>query len=212
MEYEKINPDTWPRGEIFRYYMRDARLVMSLTVDVDVTVLRSYIRAKGMKFYPAMIWAVSRAVNAQEAFRYALNDSGELILWHTVSPYYAHFHPEDEQFTRICTPYTEDLKAFHARFLRDRERFDDKRGFEIEAPPNVFDVSCLPWVRYRHFDVQVFDDGKFLAPTVVWGKYEEENGKWILPMTMRIHHAVADGFHLARFFADVQHYINNPED
>ena len=212
MQYEKVDLTAWKRADVFRYYMRDARLVMSLTVDIDVSPLLRFIRGKEMKFYPVMMWVVSRAVNAQEAFRYALNDAGELIRWDAVSPYYAHFHPEDEMFTRICTPHAETLDAFYAQFMRDRERFDGKRGFDVEAPPNVFDVSCLPWVRYRHFDVQVFDDGKFLAPTVVWGKYEEENGKWILPVTMRVHHAVADGYHLSRFFADVQQFINELEE
>ena len=76
---------------------------------------------------------------------------------------------------------------------------------------NFFDVSCLPWVRYKHFDVHVFDEGKFLAPVVTWGKYEQERGKLIMPLTMNIHHAVADGFHLSRFFNEVQKMINTLE-
>ena len=74
---------------------------------------------------------------------------------------------------------------------------------------NFFDVSCLPWVRYKHFDVHVFDEGKFLAPVVTWGKYEPEDGRLIMPLTMNIHHAVADGFHLSRFFNEVQQLIHS---
>lgn len=76
-------------------------------------------------------------------------------------------------------------------------------------PKNFFDVSCLPWVRYKHFDVHVFDNGKFLAPVVTWGKYEQESdNKVLMPLSMNIHHAVADGFHLCRFFNEVQALIN----
>ena len=74
-------------------------------------------------------------------------------------------------------------------------------------PPNFFDVSCLPWVRYRHFDVHVFDQGRFLAPVITWGRFEPEGSKLVLPLTMNIHHAVADGFHLSRFFNEVQQLI-----
>ena len=74
---------------------------------------------------------------------------------------------------------------------------------------NFFDVSCLPWVKYSHFDVHVFDEGIFLAPVITWGKYEIEQGKYHLPLTMNIHHAVADGFHLSRFFIEVQELINS---
>ena len=76
-------------------------------------------------------------------------------------------------------------------------------------PPNFFDVSCLPWVRYNHFDMHIFDEGKFLAPVITWGKYEETNGKYIMPLTMNIHHAVADGFHLSRFFTEAQGLIDS---
>ncbi len=70
-------------------------------------------------------------------------------------------------------------------------------------------MSCLPWIKYRHFDLHVFDEGKFLAPVVTWGKYQQESDRFIMPLTMNIHHAVADGFHLARFFTQVQELINS---
>ncbi len=33
-------------------------------------------------------------------------------------------------------------------------------------------------------------------------------GRYMMPLTMNIHHAVADGFHLCRFFNEVQELIN----
>ena len=70
-------------------------------------------------------------------------------------------------------------------------------------------IFCLPWVRYQHFDVHVFDEGTFLAPVITWGRYEKEQGKLVMPLTMNIHHAVADGFHLSRFFREVQEWIDS---
>ena len=105
------------------------------------------------------------------------------------------------------------LRGMHARFLADRERYKDLRAFDLtEHSENTFDVSCLPWVKYKSFDIHVFDEGKYLAPVVTWGKYETESGRIILPLSMNIHHAVADGWHLSRFFADVQEIINTFKD
>ena len=53
----------------------------------------------------------------------------------------------------------------------------------------------------------MFDNGTYLAPVITWGKFETENGRSVLPLSMNIHHAVADGWHLSRFFADVQETI-----
>ena len=108
----------------------------------------------------------------------------------------------------MVTPFSEDLFDFHARFLRDRARSEDCQGILSQQPPNFFDVTCLPWVHYRHFDLHVFDEGRFLAPVVSWGRYEESGGRMLMPLTMNIHHAVADGFHLSRFFTEVQDRID----
>ena len=209
MNRQIVDLSTWSRGDLFQFYIRQMRIVMSLTVDVDVTPLVAFARERGLKFYPLMIWTVSKVVNAHDEFKYGWDADGNLIRWDFVSPSYADFHPEDENFTKLVTPYTEDCLEFHTRFLEDRERYRDARGFVDRQIPNFFDVSCLPWVRYRHFDVHVFDEGKFLAPVITWGKYEAELGRLVMPLTLNIHHAVADGFHLSRFFREVQELIDS---
>ena len=203
-----VDLDAWDRGPVFRHFIDDLRCVMSLTVDLEVSRFLERLRAGGFRFYPAMIWAVSRVINAHDEFKYGWDTSGNLIRWDFVSPSYAHFHREDENFTKLVTEYAGELSVFHARFLRDRERYRELRGVVGHQPPNFFDVSCLPWVRYRHFDVHVFDQGTFLAPVVTWGRYEEERGRLLMPLTMNIHHAVADGFHLSRFFREVQELMD----
>ncbi len=210
MHYKIVSLDTWKRGKLFRFYIEQLRNVMSMTVDIDVTLLLSYIHKKGYKFYPTMMWIVSKVINHHDEFKYGWNENGNLILWDFVSPYYADFHPEDEQFVKLVTEYDDDLSKFQARFMADRERYKDLRAFDLKnIPSNTFDVSCLPWMKYKNFDIHVFDEGKYLAPVVTWGKYEIENGKAIMPLSMNIHHAVADGFHLCRFFQEVQDFIHN---
>ena len=164
MNYKMVDFSTWPRGDLFQFYMDHMRVVMSLTVDMDVTPLVRLVKQRGMKFYPAMIWVVSRVINAHEEFKLGWDQGGNLIRWDFVSPSYAHFHPEDGNFTKLVTPYTEDLPAFHTRFLEDREKYRGLRGVVEGQPANHFDVSCLPWVRYRHFDVHVFDRGGLSCP------------------------------------------------
>ena len=208
MNYKTIDLNTWDRGALFKFYIDKMRIVMSLTVGIDATPLVRFAKKNGLKFYPAMIWVVSKVVNAHDEFKYSWNADGNLIKWDVVSPSYAHFHKEDENFTKTVTEFSDDLFEFHALFLSDREKYKDVRAIAENQPPNFFDVTCLPWVRYKHFDVHVFDEGKFLAPVITWGKYEPEHGKLVMPLTMNIHHAVADGFHLSRFFNEVQELIN----
>lgn len=212
MQYTKVDLDTWSRGDLFRFYIDHMRIVMSLTVDIDVAPLLAYTKKKDLKFYPAMLWVVSKVINAHDEFKYGWDSEGDLIKWDYISPSYADFHREDEQFTKLVTEYAEDLLVFHSRFMADREKNREVRAIAENQPPNFYDVSCLPWVKYRHFDLHVFDEGRFLAPVVTWGKYEAEQGKLFMPLTMNIHHAVADGYHLSRFFNEVQALISAMDD
>lgn len=211
MNYKIIDLNTWNRGNLFKFYIDKMRIVMSLTVDIDVLPLVEFAKKHSLKFYPIMLWVVSKVVNSHDEFKYSWDIDGNLIKWDFISPSYADFHKADENFTKMVTQFSDDLFEFHTRFLSDREKYRDIRAIAENQPPNFFDVSCLPWVRYKHFDVHVFDEGKFLAPVITWGKYETEHEKLIMPLTMNIHHAVADGFHLSRFFHEVQELINSLE-
>ena len=207
-KYTKIDLNEWKRGKLFQNYIDNMRIVMSLTVDIDVTKLTKFTKNNDLKFYPVMMWIVSKVVNAHDEFKYGWDNNGNLIRWNFISPSYTEFHKEDENFTKLSTVYCDNIFEFYNQFMLDREKFKNKRAFVENQPLNFFDVSCLPWVKYNHFDVHVFDEGKFLAPVVTWGKYELEQEKYIMPLTMNIHHAVADGFHLSRFFNEVQELIN----
>lgn len=211
MFYTTIDLNKWNRGKLFQFYIDKMRIVMSLTVDIDVTNLKIYSKKNDVGFYPLMLWVISKTINSHDEFKYSWDMDGNLIKWDYVSPSYTDFHGEDENFTKMVTEYSDDMFEFCNRVKADRERYKNDRAVLENQPLNFFDVSCLPWVKYKHFDVHVFDEGKFLAPVITWGKYEQENGRLIMPLTMNIHHAVADGFHLSRFFNEVQDLINTLE-
>ena len=42
-----------------------------------------------------------------------------------------------------------------------------------------------------------------------WGKYREENGRLVLPVTVRLNHAIADGYLVANVFRLLEQEIKN---
>ena len=71
MNYKIVDLNQWERGELFQFYIDKMRIVMSLTVDVDVAPLAAFAKKSGLKFYPLMIWVVSKVVNSHEEFKYS---------------------------------------------------------------------------------------------------------------------------------------------
>ena len=49
-------------------------------------------------------------------------------------------------------------------------------------------------------NIELPDGYLYFLPIVNWGKYREENGRLVMPITVRINHAVADGFLIANVF------------
>ena len=156
MNFHKLNMDTWERADIFRHFIDDMRCVMSMTADIDVTNLVKTVHERSLHFYPTMIWAVSAAVNCRQELRMGFDKDGNPGIWDFVSPYYAHFYPEDQRFVKLVTAYHPDFDTFYRQLMLDRERCRTLRGFELrDLPPNTFDLSCLPWIHYRSFDMHV---------------------------------------------------------
>ena len=211
MNYTKIDIESWERRDLFKLYTGELKIVMNMTVDVDITTLIKRIKAKGLRFYPTMIWVVSRLMNARDEFKYHLTEEGELIKWDFVSPSYTDFNKETEKFNKFVTEYSPDFKVFYDRVVSDCERHRNESGFIPNQPKNTFDITCLPWTTYKSLDLHIYGDGKSLFPIVMWGKYREENGKILLPVTAMFHHAVIDGFTLCRFFEELSSFINEFE-
>lgn len=52
MEYRNVEFEVWNRKDLFQFYIQRMRIVMSLTVEMDVTPLVTFAKRQGMKFYP----------------------------------------------------------------------------------------------------------------------------------------------------------------
>ena len=49
----------------------------------------------------------------------------------------------------------------------------------------------------------------YFAPIVNWGKYREENGRLMMPVSVRLNHAVADGYLVAKVFLMLEEEIRS---
>jgi len=49
------------------------------------------------------------------------------------------------------------------------------------------------------------------VPRFAWGKYFEEGQFLKMPLSVQGHHALMDGLHMGRYYAEVQEYLHEPE-
>ena len=203
-----ININTWPRADAFQHFIQDVKCVISLTADVDVTELVSHCRQNKLRYFPCFMYAVVKAVNKRSQLRMGYDENGDVVIWDAVYPSYVDFHAEDESITRLISEFTPNFEQFYKTVTDDMAANHNKRWFEIKyTHRNTFDISCLPWIYYKSLDLQVVNDIAYLAPVITWGKYNLFGNKLMMPVSIQIHHAVADGYHVAQFYRDLEEEI-----
>ena len=96
----------------------------------------------------------------------------------------------------------EDYEKFYAAALKDVEEAKKTReyGLDMVNHPNWFDASFISWLSYDSLHLELPDGNLYFAPIINWGKYREENGRLVMPVTVRLNHAIADGYLVANVF------------
>lgn len=204
--FKLIDTSSWKRKPYFDHYFNQIRCTYSITVNIDITnVLLFKDRNKG-KLYPLLIYVISKAVNKYEEFRTAINDRGEIGVWETLSPCYTVFHKDSESFSNIWTEWNDDLNLFLSNFEQDSKRFGqiDRIDAKPNTPANVFPISSLPWTTFTGFNLNIFADGTYLLPIFTYGKYFKDGNRYLIPLSIQVHHAVCDGFHVSRLINEIQ--------
>lgn len=208
--YRIIDLNTYYRKGVFEHFSKGAKCSLSLTHRIEVTKLKAWSEETGSSFYLNFLYVLSRALNAREDYRMAwLYKSNQLVCYEVIHPTQYVFHEDTETFTLAYTEYDEDYRRFYANALRDLEDAKQTREYrlDMEAHPNWFDASCIPWISYDSLHIELPDGYLFFNPIVNWGRYENENGALKMPVTVRLNHAAADGFAAARVFTLIEEEI-----
>ena len=211
MNFTPIDLQTWPRGQMFYYFSQMAPAGYSMTVQVDVTALRKTLKEAGRKFFPAYLWLVTKNLNRQTEFKVAEKD-GVLGFYDSLTPLYASFHENDHTFSLMWTEYTDDFSQFHQAYLENQTQFGQNHVVlcqpQTPPPANAYTVSCVPWVSFTHFAVHSYENKPYYFPSVEAGKFFEEAGRILMPLSITCHHATTDGYHIKCFLDSLQEDIN----
>lgn len=212
MNYKVIDKNSYYRKGVFRHFTEDCKCSTSMTARIDVTELVAFSKRTETKFYLNFLYLLSKVLNSREDYRMGwLWQTEELICYDVIHPTQYVFHEDTETFTTVYTEYCEDHAAFYARALEDLERAKQTRdyGLDAAAHPNWFDASCIPWLSYDSLHVELPDGYLYFMPIVNWGRYREENGRLMMPVSVRLNHAIADGYLVANVFRLLQREIRH---
>ena len=210
MNYRIIDMETYYRKGVFRHFSEDCKCSVSMTARIDVTEVVHFSKRTQTKFYLNFLYILSKVMNSRDDYRMGyLWQTQTLICYDVIHPTQYVFHEDTETCTPVYSEYTENYDVFYANALRDLENAKETREYMLDMAnhPNWFDASCIPWLSYDSMNIELPDGYLFFAPIINWGKYRDENGKLMMPVSVRLNHAVADGYLVANVFRLLQKEI-----
>ena len=204
MDFQLIEQEAWKRKEYFDHYFKHVPCTYIMTVKLDITGL------KDKKLYPTLLYGLATIVNRHEEFRTAMNENGQVGVFSEMMPCYTIFHKDTQTFSNLWTAYTADYTEFCARYREDMERYGNTEGMMAKPnpPENTFPVSMIPWTTFEGFNLNLKNGYDYLLPIFTFGKYQQDNGRYYIPLSVQVHHAVCDGFHTSRFINELQELID----
>ena len=210
--YRIIDKETYYRKGVFRHFSEDCKCSTSITARVDVTELVEWSKRSRTKFYINFLYLLTKVLNSRDDYRMGyLWQTDELICYDQIHPTQYVFHEDTETCTPVYTTYTEDYTLFYRNALEDVKRAKQTREYGLDAVnhPNWFDASFIPWLSYDSLNIELPDGHLYFAPIVNWGKYREENGRLMMPVSVRLNHAIADGYLVAKVFLLLEKEISS---
>ncbi len=197
--FRKIELAGWPRRPAYEFF-RDFDLPFwNVTVPVEVGPLRRWCQRTGHGFFPASLWLCTRAANEVPELRQRLRPDG-VIEWDELYAGSTVLH-DDHTFTFCYFDYDPDPDVFCRKAKR---RLEAHRAGKVFAPRDEADdlihFSVLPWLSFTGFQHARRLGRDDSVPKIVLGKFEARDGRTCMPVSIEVHHALVDGYHVGQFF------------
>ena len=204
---ELIRIDGWEREETFRFFSTFTQPFFNVHTEADITPLYQYCKVHNLSVSLAYMHATLQAARAVpnfllrieggQVYKYSGLDLSTTILKDDHNIAFTHFpyHEKLEDFCRQGASIIAEVK-------KSKKLFNGYQGVDL------LHMTTLPWFKFKGmehaFSINPEDPG---VPKIGYGKLELLQDKVILPISIGLHHALADGYHMHLFLQELETII-----
>jgi chloramphenicol O-acetyltransferase type A len=197
----------WARKDHYQFFSQFEEPFHGITVEIDCTTGYDYARQRNISFFQYYLYQALKAANAIENFRYRIVNK-EVFLFNRIDASPTIPRP-DGTFGFAYIDYTESEDSFYANATEIIEAEKLATGLKpAVSGENVIHFSALPWLNFTaisHARCFSFADS---CPKITFGKVKDGSGKRTMPVSVHVHHALADGYHVGLFINKFQELMD----
>lgn len=202
-----IKIEQWNRKEHFNFFSKFEEPFFGVTVNVDCTKAYHTAKSKEISFFLYYLYRALKAANEIENFRYRIID-GQVWLFDKINASPT-INRSDETFGFAYIDYEKDELRFYIKALEEIQLVQRSRDlFPAVSGENVIHFSAVPWLGFSalsHARSFSFADS---SPKISFGKVSDLNNNKIMPVSIHVHHGLADGLHVGLFVEKFQELLN----
>lgn len=201
---QKLDLENWPRKDHFNFFSQFEEPFFGVCVEVDCSKAYENAKLKGQSFFLKYLHASLVAANKVESFKYRISDD-EVWIYDQVNASPTINRP-DGTFGFAYMYYFEDFTEFTAAAQLEIERVQNSTGLvPAGSGQNVIHYSSLPWLNFTAISHARSFSFKDSCPKISFGKLSVSKR---MPVSVHVHHALMDGFHVGQFVEAFQEILN----
>jgi chloramphenicol O-acetyltransferase type A len=205
----QIDIQTWARRDHFKTFGALDNPHFNMCANVNLTTFYPVVKQRGLSFTVALVYVLSRAANAIPEFRQRIR-KGKVIEHEIVNPSIT-LLTDGDLFSFCNMDYFEDFSEFAARAAERIAYVKEHPTLKSDpAQDDQLFMTAIPWVSFTSFMHPTHFHPADSVPRFAWGKFFEDGTFLKMPLSVQGHHALMDGLHMGRYYAEVQDYLNNP--
>ncbi|WP_207426622.1 chloramphenicol acetyltransferase [Pedobacter sp. SYSU D00535] len=202
-----VNINEWARKDHYRFFSRFEDPFFGVTVEIDCSKAYWAAKERQQSFFLYYLYRALKAANQIEAFRYRIVGE-EVFLYDKVHASPTINRPNGT-FGFAYMDYEEDENLFLEKAKEVILQVQQTEGLiPAVSGENVIHFSALPWLNFTaisHARSFSFPDS---SPKISFGKVTEKDGARKMPVSIHVHHGLADGYHVGLFVERFQELLD----
>ncbi len=209
-EYKPLDVLSWKRREHFEKWKNFDEPFHGVVVRLDLTKCQLFCQRNNCKIFERYMFHFVDALNQSTPFKYRLI-AGDPVVFDEVLSGLVVMRPDDT-FAYGQLVMLDDFNEFKKQLSSEKERIVDRGTIhDAEKLVNITHFSVLPWTDFVGLShARNYGDNDSI-PKITFGKITENDGKYEMPVSVHVHHALVDGKDVADFINTFQKLLNENE-
>jgi len=205
MKY-KIDLENWKRKQHFDFFQQFEEPFHGVNVLMDMTIFLNTCLLKSIHKSSAYFHKCMRAVNDTPAFRLRIEDN-EVYQYERVDMGMTVIK-DDRTFAYSYTEYSVDFPLFMERMRVEFEATRNGSDLRRRSTNHQIHGSVLPWINFTGLSHARWFGRNDSVPKITFGKIHKSGDRFLMPLSVHVHHAIVDGIDVADFIQLYQEYLN----